>query len=141
MALTNLGREPLPWSAGHHFYFTLPWSEGTTRADYLIRIPATKRLRQDPTGALITGPTLQAEESIGNPALIDTLHGGLRSNEVVFGEKGRPGDVSVRLGTEKVPLTVRLPDVHRFEKHATIRLSISQEKLHLFDPETKKRLD
>jgi galactose mutarotase-like enzyme len=105
MALTNLGREPLPWSAGHHFYFTLPWSEGTTRADYLIRIPATKRLRQDPTGALITGPTLQAEESISNPALIDTLHGGLRSNEVVFGEKGRPGDVSVRLGTEKVPPT------------------------------------
>ncbi len=45
------------------------------------------------------------------------------------------------IGTEKVSLTVRLPDVHRFEKHATIRLSISQEKLHLFDPETKKRLD
>ena len=45
------------------------------------------------------------------------------------------------IGDEKVSLTVRLPDVHRFEKHATIRLSISQEKLHLFDPETKKRLD
>jgi hypothetical protein len=35
---------------------------------------------------------------------------------------------------------VRLPDVHRFEKYATIRLSIPQEKLHLFDPETKKRI-
>jgi sn-glycerol 3-phosphate transport system ATP-binding protein len=45
------------------------------------------------------------------------------------------------IGAQKVSLTVRLPDVHRFEKHATIRLSISQEKLHLFDPETKKRLD
>jgi ABC-type sugar transport system ATPase subunit len=45
------------------------------------------------------------------------------------------------IGTEKVSLTVRLPDVHRVEKHATIRLSIAQEKLHLFDPETKKRLD
>lgn len=102
-ALTNLGREPLPWSAGHHFYFTLPWSESTTRADYMIRIPATKRLRQDTTGALVAGPLLQTDESLGNPALIDTLHTGLRSNEVVFGEKGRPGDVIMRLGTEKVP--------------------------------------
>src|SRR4029079_19013698 len=58
-ALTNLGREPLPWSAGHHFYFTVPWTEGTNRSDYFIRIPATKRLRQDPTGSLIAGPTIK----------------------------------------------------------------------------------
>jgi galactose mutarotase-like enzyme len=102
-ALANLGREPLPWSAGHHFYFTLPWSEGTTRADYMIRIPAGKRLRQDKTGALVAGPQLNADESLANPALVDTIHTALRSNEVVFGEKDRPGDVVVRLGTEKVP--------------------------------------
>lgn len=102
-ALANLGRQPLSWSAGHHFYFTLPWSEGTSRADYLIRIPAARRLRQDATGALIAGPALQAEESLANKALIDTFHTALRGNEVVFGEKGRPGDVTVRLGTGKVP--------------------------------------
>ena len=102
-ALTNLGREPLPWSAGHHFYFTLPWSEGTTRSDYLIRIPATKRWRQDATGALVAGPQLQTDESLANPALVDALHAGLRSHEIVFGEKDRPGDVVVRLGADKVP--------------------------------------
>ena len=102
-ALTNLGREPLPWSAGHHFYFTLPWSETATRKDYSIRIPAAKRLKQDATGALVAGPQLQTGESIANPALIDTIHTALRSNEVVFGEKDRAGDVTVRLGTEKVP--------------------------------------
>lgn len=102
-ALTNLGREPLPWSAGHHFYFTLPWSEGTRREDYMIRIPATRRQRQDPTGALVAGPTLNATESLANPALVDTLHSGLRRNEVVFGEKDRPGDVIVQLGTQDVP--------------------------------------
>jgi galactose mutarotase-like enzyme len=101
--LKNLGSEPLPWSAGHHFYFTLPWNEGTTRGDYLIRIPATTRQRHGPAGNLIPGPALQLEESLANPDLIDTLHTGLRSNEVVFGEKGRPGDVAVRLGTAKVP--------------------------------------
>jgi galactose mutarotase-like enzyme len=102
-SLTNLGREPLPWCAGHHFYFTLPWSEGATRKDYRIRIPAAKRLKQDATGGLISGPQLQTEESIANPALIDTFHTAFHSNDVVFGEKDRAGDVTVLLGTEKVP--------------------------------------
>jgi len=101
--LKNLGSEPLPWSAGHHFYFTLPWSEGTTRSDYLIRIPAAKRQRHAPTGKLIPGPELQLEENLANPDLIDTLHTELRGNEAVFGEKGRPGDVTVRIGTDRVP--------------------------------------
>lgn len=102
-AVTNLGAEPLPWSAGHHFYFTLPWSEGTKRSDYSIRIPATKRLRHDPTGALIQGPEIGEKESFGNAAMVDCIHGGLRSNEAVFGEEGRPGSIIVRLSTEPVP--------------------------------------
>ena len=102
-ALTNLGAEPLPWSAGHHFYFTLPWSEGTTRSDYSIRIPATKRLRHDPTGALIQGPELGEKETFGNAALVDCIHAGLRGHEAVFGEEGRPGSIAVRLGTDPVP--------------------------------------
>ena len=102
-ALRNHGRTPIPWSAGHHFYFTIPWSEGVRRSDYVIRIPATKRLRQDAKGQLIPGPALQAEENLANPELIDALHTGLRSGEVVFGEKDRPGDIMVKLGTDKVP--------------------------------------
>ncbi len=104
LSLHNLGDVPLPWSAGHHFYFTLPWNEGTTRGDYMIRIPAGKRLRQDPAnGLLLPGPALQTDELLSNPALIDALHTALKGNEVIFGEKGRPGDVIVRLGTDKVP--------------------------------------
>lgn len=101
--LKNLGDTPLPWSPGHHFYFTLPWSEGATRDDYVIRIPAGERWRQDPKGQLVPGPTLQPVEQLSNPALIETLHTRLRSNEVRFGERGRPGDVIVRLGAGKVP--------------------------------------
>lgn len=103
-ALTNRGNQPLPWSAGHHFYFTVPWEEGTKREDYRIRIPAAKRLKQDmTTGALLPGPALAFEENLSNPDLIDTFHTGLRSNEVVMGQKGRPGDVIVRLGVQNVP--------------------------------------
>lgn len=45
-----------------------------------------------------------------------------------------------RLGEEKIALTVRLPHVQRFEKHASIPLVIPIEKMHLFDPETKRRI-
>ena len=44
---------------------------------------------------------------------------------------GRSGGIS---------LTVRLPDVHRIEKQAAIALFVPPGKLHLFDPETKKRI-
>lgn len=102
-ALTNLGPQPLPWCPGHHFYFTLPWNEGATRDDYLIRIPAEERLKQDATGQLISGPKLKVDESVANPDLIDTLHTRLRSNEVKFGERKRAGSVTVGLGTDTTP--------------------------------------
>jgi sn-glycerol 3-phosphate transport system ATP-binding protein len=43
-------------------------------------------------------------------------------------------------GEGNIALTVRLPDVHRIEKHALIGLSLPPAKLHLFDPETKTRI-
>jgi galactose mutarotase-like enzyme len=100
LTLENLGNEPLPWSAGHHFYFALPWSEGSRRGDYFIRIPADQRLRQDASGGLVAGPALAPLERMDNPALIDTFHAKLRGPEVVFGEKGFPGDIAVRIGSD-----------------------------------------
>lgn len=102
--LKNLGTQPIPWSAGHHFYFTLPWTEGRQRGDYAIRIPAGRTQKQDQTnGAVLPGPALQPEEPLTNPALIDTIHTNLRSNKVVFGPKNEAGEVAVRLGTNQVP--------------------------------------
>jgi galactose mutarotase-like enzyme len=103
LSLLNLGETPLPWSAGHHFYFTLPWTEGLTRADYAIRIPATRRTRHAATGELAPGPQLKEIESLANPELVDAIHLGLKENTVVFGERGHAGDVIMRIGTEKVP--------------------------------------
>jgi galactose mutarotase-like enzyme len=102
-SLRNLGGEPIPWCAGHHFYFTLPWNDGTTRRDYSIRIPAGERLKQNPSGQLLPGPQLNPDENITNPALIDTLHTRLKSREVRFGEVGKSGKVVVRLETDPAP--------------------------------------
>ena len=104
--LRNLGQQPIPWSAGHHFYFSVPWAEGFKRADYAIRIPATRTQKQDPNnGSVLAGPFLQLQEPLTNPDLLDTIHTGLRGNSVVFGPPNAPGEVAVSLGTAKNPST------------------------------------
>lgn len=101
--LANLDTRPIPWSAGHHFYFTVPWEDGRRRGDYAIRIPATRTLRQTPTGGLVPGPAVAPEGPLDRPELVDTFHLGLKHHAVVFGPNGAPGEVTVRLGADKVP--------------------------------------
>lgn len=102
-ALTNHGTEPLPWCPGHHFYFTLPWTENSARGDYRIRIPATERLKQDSLGQIVPGPTLNVDEDVANIALIDTLHTRLAANEVKLSSPTRRETLSVKLGTSPIP--------------------------------------
>ncbi len=80
LQLTNHGSISIPWSAGHHFYFTLPWTGGLARSDYLFEIPATKTLRHNPSGRLTDGPRLALREPLDNPELVDTIHTGLRGH-------------------------------------------------------------
>jgi galactose mutarotase-like enzyme len=102
--LHNLDTKPIPWCAGHHFYFTLPWREGRTRADYSIRLPAGATLRQDfDNGRLHPGPRLRGAESLANKDLIDVFHTALKSNAVVFGESASADHVTVRLGPDRLP--------------------------------------
>jgi galactose mutarotase-like enzyme len=104
LRLRNLDTKPIPWSAGHHFYFTLPWSEARTREDYFIRIPAGASLRQDfENGQLHPGPRLRREESLASKDLIDVFHTALKSNAVVFGERGGDDKITVHLGPDRVP--------------------------------------
>jgi galactose mutarotase-like enzyme len=104
LRLHNLDRRPIPWSAGHHFYFTLPWAEGRTRADYFIRIPADATLRQDfERGPLHTGPRLGPEELLANRDLIDVFHTALKHHAIVFGERRSDDRITLRIGPDRVP--------------------------------------
>lgn len=88
LQLTNHGRTPIPWSAGHHFYFTLPWTSGKTRRDYVLETTATKYLQRDEQGILRDGPRVQARESLDNKNLIDLIHTGLRRDVFAVTESG-----------------------------------------------------
>jgi galactose mutarotase-like enzyme len=78
LQLTNLGSKPMPWSAGHHFYFTLPWSPGRYRQDYVFETTATKFYQRDERGGLVPFTKVGPRESLANPNLVDTIHTGLR---------------------------------------------------------------
>lgn len=95
--LTNLGSAPMPWSAGHHFYFTVPWTRGLRREDYLLEVPATRTLRHLETGRLVDGPRLNPRELLSNPNLVDTIFTGLRGHEFALTE--RPSGQQLRFLT------------------------------------------
>jgi len=101
--VVNTGKVALPWCPGHHFYFTIPWTEDTKRSDYSVRIQADKTLKQNAQGLLTEGPLLKETENLAEPAIIDTFHTRLRSNEAVVSQKGNGGDIVVKVGTNKVP--------------------------------------
>ena len=104
LALRNLGRTPLPWSAGHHFYFTLPWSEGLTRDDYALRIPSRRVAKQDPaSGKLVDQPHFTAEERLSNSALLDTVHLDLAGAHALVTERPTGAKLTLHLGNGKVP--------------------------------------
>jgi galactose mutarotase-like enzyme len=97
LELSNRGQAPIPWSAGHHFYFTLPWTPGLARRDYVLETPATRTLRHNESGRLVDGPRLGQREALENPALIDTFHTGLRGHAFTLTEK--PSGQKLRFNT------------------------------------------
>lgn len=100
-SLTNRDRQPIPWSAGHHFYFAMPWRDLTTRADYELQLPAAHAVRQMADGRLTAPETPADVTRLDDPVLLDRIHYGLKSNLVVL----RCGNESVRIrvGTDAVP--------------------------------------
>jgi galactose mutarotase-like enzyme len=97
---TNLGDRPLPYYAGHHFYFALPHGE---RADWTLDLPCTAWGRQTPDGAIVREPAAATSLSLADPALIDRFqigpHGGkatlrhARTGQALVFELDAPGSV------------------------------------------------
>lgn len=88
LELFNRDQRPIPWSAGHHFYITLPWSRGLQRKDYTVDIPSRQSYRQDAIGMLQPGPRFARRESLDNSELSATMHCGLEGNEFFVTEQG-----------------------------------------------------
>ncbi len=103
LQLANLGRKPMPWSAGHHFYFTIPWTSGRTRRDYVLETTASKHYQRDERGGLVPFTGASAREHLGNPALIDLIHTGLRREVFAVTEPASGSRLHFRSGMAHSP--------------------------------------
>lgn len=95
--LSNHENQPLLWSAGHHFYFTLPWHSELRREDYRFRIPAKKAFKHTPDGSLQLIKPFSPEGSFGDTDISDTIFSRLNADQAVFGPKGGEEDIGIRI--------------------------------------------
>jgi len=103
LRLRNNDKVPIPWSAGHHFYFNLPWTEGATRNNYEISIPARKACRHAADGSLFPITGHKQTESIANPELVDRIHYGLTRSQVVCQCLDDDSKIEIEIGADKKP--------------------------------------
>ncbi len=97
--LKNLGNKRLPWSAGHHFYFAIPWRDGGQRKDYRIRIPAKKAWRQNPRGLLEpAADTHPGTANLDTPALVDRIHTDLTADKVSVRDVATNSGITIGIG-------------------------------------------
>ena len=101
--LVNRGDVRIPWCAGHHFYFTLPWHAGLTRKDYALKIDAKKFWHHDGDGKLVKADAPKEPISFGDPAICDLIYTKLKTNRVAFGPKNGEENVVVRVGDNEAP--------------------------------------
>mgnify|MGYP006284878237 CR=1 FL=1 len=97
LTLRNRDSQRLPWSAGHHFYFSLPWHDEASRAGYRIDIPAKKAFRHAPDGSLEAVKKFTPETRFDDPELGDRIHCRLKKNEVVFGPLNGEEDITLSI--------------------------------------------
>jgi galactose mutarotase-like enzyme len=70
--VANTGKDPLPWSAGHHFYLGIPAGE---RAGWELELPSCHWASQDfSTGEIQLRDPATSRDALSNPAWIDRLH-------------------------------------------------------------------
>ena len=98
LRLDNPGDEPILWSAGHHFYFALPWHAGLSRADYRFKIPAKKCFTHAPDGSLLpVEKGWEKDGSFGNPENTDRIYTRLKGDTAVLGPNGGEEDIGIRI--------------------------------------------
>ena len=97
MTLENLDKQPILWSAGHHFYFTLPWNPATSRGDYRFNIPAGSCYTHSTDGSLSPVEPFNSEDSFGNPENNDRIFTQLNGECACVNLTGDDEELRVRI--------------------------------------------
>ncbi|MBX2813425.1 MAG: hypothetical protein KTR25_16535 [Myxococcales bacterium] len=95
LTLQNHGAAPIPWSAGHHFYFPLPAEQRSTTT---LQLSAGKAWRHAPNGQLTPVGSTTDETTFQGVELIDRIHTHIKAQPIRFGPL--PGDNTVSMTFE-----------------------------------------
>jgi galactose mutarotase-like enzyme len=79
LILENEGRTPIPWSAGLHPYFQVPWRKNLSRADHLLTIDSKTDFQYHKGGMMTKKPKNSESSRLDNPELINSIHYELKS--------------------------------------------------------------
>lgn len=71
LSVTNTGSTPLPWYAGHHFYFALPHAQ---RAQTTLDMPSGQRRYQLADGSISAPEPGAAQYRLDDASIIDRFH-------------------------------------------------------------------
>lgn len=88
LTLENNDERSIPWSAGHHFYFTLPWHVGLERSHYVLELPKCKAFRQDTRGHLLEDKNFTLNDRFGSDDVNDRIHAKFKKPSARFGPAG-----------------------------------------------------
>ena len=101
--LVNLGEKRIPWCAGHHFYFAMPWHKNLARKDYVLAIDAKKFWHHASDGKLVKADEPARPLSFGDLAICDLIYTKLKTNRVAFGPRGGEENIVVKVGENEIP--------------------------------------
>lgn len=95
LEVRNTGSAPLPWYAGHHFYFALPHAQ---RSATRLSLPPADRVRQTPDGGLTGAAPGERTYRLDDARLQDTFH-------VLRG----PGTLRLQMPAREIDFVLNVP--------------------------------
>lgn len=93
LTLENLSDSRIPWGAGTHFFFTLPWHKNFTRENYRIVHDAKEATHCTKEGN--STPSSTSKNCFADPEIHNRVLARLKSGNLKFGLKNGEEDISV----------------------------------------------
>ncbi|MBV9868441.1 MAG: hypothetical protein JO316_24060 [Abitibacteriaceae bacterium] len=109
---TNKGDAPLPYYAGHHFYFAVPHQ---ARPQWSLSLPCERWGWQNPDGSVRFVPADKTEFTLDDPSLIDRFQLDFTSDQIVLTQQSQGQRITVDLLNQR-----QTRDTPQRESHSTV---------------------
>ena len=140
LMLLNKGAQPMPWGAGLHPYFQLPWHAGASRKDYRLLCDAKKAYHILADGGFV--PADPAQNCFADADMQNRIHTKMKSGIVKFGSKNGEEDITLKIGldgSENIATTLvtwsESPDAPYYCVEPWMNLpNMASKPVHFVDP-------